>query len=175
MTIDLSLFLEKEDQTYETTVSYDADTVSIKGSTYQKISSEPLPLTFYNDGGKKLFVSGKTSVSFLSPCDRCLTDVEITILVTLSEEFDILDDQISYDEEEGVSPVSENILDVDYLVKNEILYHWPSKVLCREDCKGICPVCGKNRNIEDCTCDTFVPDPRMAKFLDVFNESKEVF
>ena len=174
MILDLSPFLEKEVEPSEAKVSYDEDSVSIKGSAYRKLRSELFTLTFYNDRGLKLFVSGKTEVSFLSPCDRCLSDVEITIPVSLSEEFDIREDQIFYDEEDGVSPVSENCLDVDYLVKNEILYNWPSKVLCKEDCKGICPVCGKNRNVSPCSCDTFVPDPRMAKFLDVFNESKEV-
>jgi uncharacterized protein len=65
-------------------------------------------------------------------------------------------------------------LDVDCLVVNEILVNWPTKVLCKEDCKGICPVCGKNRNLYDCGCDTVVLDPRMQQFQDVFKDFKEV-
>ena len=52
--------------------------------------------------------------------------------------------------------------------------NWPAKVLCGEDCKGICPVCGANRNEKDCGCDTVVLDPRMQKFQDVFKDFKEV-
>ncbi|MCR5545166.1 MAG: DUF177 domain-containing protein [Lachnospiraceae bacterium] len=113
-------------------------------------------------------------MSFLSPCDRCLEEVEVSVPIKISEEFDISDDTISCDEEEGVICIEENFLDVDCLVVNEILVNWPAKVLCKEDCKGICPVCGKNRNLEECDCDTFVMDPRMQQFQDVFKDFKEV-
>ena len=65
-------------------------------------------------------------------------------------------------------------LDVEAFVYDEILVNWPAKILCKEDCKGICPVCGQNRNLKECGCDTFVPDPRMAAIQDIFNANKEV-
>ena len=65
-------------------------------------------------------------------------------------------------------------LNVDELINNEILLNWPVKILCREDCKGICPVCGSNLNKGECGCDAFVPDPRMAAIGDIFNANKEV-
>ncbi len=64
-------------------------------------------------------------------------------------------------------------LDVDALVHDEILMNWPAKILCKDDCKGICPVCGQNLNEGECGCDTFVPDPRMAVIQDIF-KNKEV-
>ena len=48
------------------------------------------------------------------------------------------------------------------------------KILCKEDCKGLCSVCGKDLNEGKCDCDTFVPDPRMAAIMDIFRENKEV-
>ena len=65
-------------------------------------------------------------------------------------------------------------LNVDSLISNEIFTCWPLKVLCREDCKGLCRVCGKDLNEGECGCDTFVPDPRMAAIMDIFRENKEV-
>ena len=65
-------------------------------------------------------------------------------------------------------------LDVDKLVYAEILVNWPMRVLCKDDCKGICKVCGVNLNKGTCSCDSFVPDPRMAAFQDIFNKFKEV-
>ena len=65
-------------------------------------------------------------------------------------------------------------IDTDALLRNEISLNWPVKILCREDCKGLCPVCGRNLNEGDCGCDTFVPDPRMAALKDIFERSKEV-
>jgi uncharacterized protein len=65
-------------------------------------------------------------------------------------------------------------LDVDRLIYGEILVNWPMKVLCREECKGLCKKCGQNLNQGACGCDQFVPDPRMAAFEDMFNNFKEV-
>ncbi|MDD6168654.1 MAG: DUF177 domain-containing protein, partial [Lachnospiraceae bacterium] len=54
------------------------------------------------------------------------------------------------------------------------LVNWPAKVLCKPDCKGICPKCGTNLNLETCDCEQGELDPRMAAFQDVFNKFKEV-
>ncbi len=43
-------------------------------------------------------------------------------------------------------------LDIDSRLREEILLNWPMKPLCRPDCKGICPNCGKNLNIDKCIC-----------------------
>ena len=47
------------------------------------------------------------------------------------------------------------------------------KVLCRENCKGICNRCGANLNLGSCKCDDAELDPRMSKILDIFNQFKE--
>ena len=65
-------------------------------------------------------------------------------------------------------------LDVDKLAYGEALLNWPSRVLCSEDCKGLCPVCGQNLNRSECGCDRTQLDPRMAKVLDIFSNFKEV-
>ena len=58
-------------------------------------------------------------------------------------------------------------INVETFVYNEILLNWPMKILCKEDCAGICNLCGKNLNEGDCGCDRFVPDPRMAAIQDI--------
>ena len=63
---------------------------------------------------------------------------------------------------------------MDRLIFNEILVNWPAKVLCKSDCKGICPKCGTNLNLATCDCEQGELDPRMAQFQDVFNKFKEV-
>ena len=65
-------------------------------------------------------------------------------------------------------------LDVDQLIFGEILVSWPMKVLCREDCKGICKKCGANMNLAGCQCPKAELDPRMAAIQDIFNQCKEV-
>ena len=65
-------------------------------------------------------------------------------------------------------------LDVDRLVYLEVLMSWPLKVLCKEDCKGICSRCGKNLNEGPCGCAEKPKDPRMAAISDIFSKFKEV-
>ena len=65
-------------------------------------------------------------------------------------------------------------LNTETLLYNEIMENWPAKILCREDCKGLCLVCGRNLNEGECGCDRFVPDPRLAGIQDLFKACKEV-
>ena len=65
-------------------------------------------------------------------------------------------------------------LDVDTLVYDEVLIELPYQVLCSEDCKGLCKVCGQDLNSGSCQCDQQVLDPRMAVIRDIFNNFKEV-
>src|SRR6266850_1290713 len=58
-------------------------------------------------------------------------------------------------------------LDMARVVVNETTLALPMKPLCREDCRGLCPVCGANRNVAPCTCDTRPPDPRLAALRDL--------
>ena len=51
--------------------------------------------------------------------------------------------------------------------REQLLLALPLKVTCREDCKGLCPQCGKNLNQERCSCSTEVEDPRWAALKDV--------
>ena len=72
-------------------------------------------------------------------------------------------------EEAGESPyLSDTDLDADELVCLEVLMNWPSKVLCREDCKGLCPRCGRDLNEGPCGCED-EPDLRMAVIGDLFS------
>ena len=63
---------------------------------------------------------------------------------------------------------------MDKLLYNEILSEWPEKVLCREDCKGLCKVCGQNLNAGSCDCEEPGLDPRMSVVRDLFKNFKEV-
>jgi uncharacterized protein len=64
--------------------------------------------------------------------------------------------------EMSVSVFDGYAIDVDEIVKEQILLAVPTRMLCREDCKGICPECGADRNKGDCNCTTNDTDPRWA-------------
>jgi uncharacterized protein len=55
-----------------------------------------------------------------------------------------------------------DVLDVAGLLRSETDLALPMKPLCRADCRGLCPVCGGNRNVTECRCETRETDPRLA-------------
>ena len=57
---------------------------------------------------------------------------------------------------------SGKVIDLDPLVREQLVLSLPAYPVCREDCKGLCPVCGANLNERECGCDRHVPDPRWA-------------
>ncbi len=81
-------------------------------------------------------------------CDRCLCGFEreysfdVSGIVVVSND----NDADEYIEAPGKK------LDLDELVLSDLLLHFPSKVLCKEDCKGLCQICGADLNESDCDC-----------------------
>ena len=140
--------------------------------SFAVVSKSPVCLTVRNEGTDKARLRGEVCVTFLAACDRCLVDVPVAL--DLHFERRLVSPGVEDEEEDDLSFMDGFHLDVETLVHNEILMNWPMKILCKEDCQGICPVCGQNRNLGDCGCDTFVPDPRMAVIQDIFNKNKEV-
>lgn len=82
-------------------------------------------------------------------CDRCLSKFERSYSFDFEH---ILVRSLNSDNDEYV--VTENDkLDLDELAVNDILLQMPTKLLCKEDCKGLCPKCGADLNISDCNCE----------------------
>ncbi len=153
----------------------DLNDFSYLGGDFSINHAEPFDIVLSMIGTGKLRIAFSTTIGITGQCNRCLTDVSFSVPVSVEETVDVSEGQVVADEDEGpYSFVDGENIDVDELILNEILVNFPAKILCQDDCKGLCPVCGKNRNLVDCSCDDTVLDPRMAQFLDVFNSFKEV-
>lgn len=144
------------------------------GVEYEVVDISPIRLEFTNIDIGKVSVKGSFEIELLIPCDRCLKNVSNKISCEVENE--LLSDEVRVDDDdaEELSYLHGYEFDVLEFVSLSVLMNMPSKVLCREDCKGLCPVCGSDLNEHDCGCDSFVPDPRMARIADIFNASKEV-
>lgn len=139
--------------------------------SFDIVSKSPVSLTVSNAGADKAVLRGKLELSLRGACSRCLAEVPVAL--KLAFERTILSPEVQGEEADDFAFMDGFSLDVDALVHDEILINWPAKILCMDDCKGLCPVCGQNLNERDCGCDTFVPDPRMAVIQDIF-KNKEV-
>ena len=75
------------------------------------------------------------------------------------------------DEEEDIIYYKNDILDIEKHVLMEVLSSLPMKTLCKEDCKGLCPLCGTDFNKESCDCIVENIDPRFAKLKNFFDKN----
>ena len=175
MKISIKDITSLPDQSKKFAGTCDISNFSYLGSDFSINHIEPFDVVLSMIGSGKLHITFDTKCSILGQCDRCLGDVTFEIPVSADETVEVSEGQVVTDDDIGpYSFVDGEEIDIDELILNEILVNFPAKILCQDDCKGICPVCGKNRNIEACGCDDTVLDPRMAQFLDVFNSFKEV-
>jgi uncharacterized protein len=58
-------------------------------------------------------------------------------------------------------------IDLDPILREQVLLALPMSLLCAESCRGLCPVCGENLNLKDCRCERKVADPRWMALKDI--------
>ena len=175
MLINLSDVLSDQHKAVEETVELTMDEVRLKAGSYPIIRKEPVRVHVEHVKGKELMITADTALTVLIPCDRCLEDVEHDFTLNCVRHVDVgLSDAELTEELDESNFIDGYHLDVDKLLSSEILSGWPEKVLCREDCKGLCKVCGRNLNTGSCDCEEPGLDPRMSVVRDLFKNFKEV-
>lgn len=96
---------------------------------------------------------------FKTDCARCGKLVTESFSFELNEKL-IKEGSVSTDEDAVVFEGNE--IDLVDLAVNGFLMNASGRYLCNEDCKGLCPVCGKDRNVEECSCEDDDIDPRLS-------------
>lgn len=164
---------EGKEKTLE--VSIEMDTFKSYGVEYSILEKTPVTLTLSYVSENRAKVCGKAEVVLDMQCDRCLKPVSNKVILDFEREISPrMDENSQIDEEDDLDLMEGYSLNTEILIYNELLMNQPEKVLCKDDCKGICMVCGHDLNDGECGCDTFVPDPRMAVLQDILNANKEV-
>ena len=175
MQVDLHDILKIDGKRMQINAELEMDQFHGTFGDYPIIRKSPVSLEIINKGERNLQIKGSAEVVLAIPCDRCLEEVDTPIPLDFEKEVDM-----KLDEEERIQALDEQYfiegynLDVDKLVYGEALLNWPARVLCKENCKGLCKVCGQNLNRGTCSCDNTELDPRMAKIRDIFSNFKEV-
>jgi uncharacterized protein len=111
-------------------------------------------------------LKGHFAGQFLVPCARCVEPVEIP----LESDFDLIFRPIGADSEAPERSITapeteigyyqEDSLALEDVLREQVLLALPVRTLCKPDCKGLCPRCGANRNLQPCNCETGPSDPR---------------
>jgi len=123
--------------------------------------------------GTEVALSGQLQAKLEVVCGRCLQPVELPISADFSERF-VRDVSWAAEEQHELQPEDLNVsvfdgegLELDDLVREELLLAVPVNVLCREDCKGLCPSCGIDRNLSKCQCEAEEVDSRWQKLKEL--------
>jgi uncharacterized protein len=154
--------------------------------------------------GAKFLLKGRLTATLELACSRCLEMFEVPVDATLDLTFipavepakpvvetaaparqkktprhgheDVeLDGTEVADDDLGLSEYSGDEIDLGQMMREQFYLALPMKPLCQPDCKGLCPVCGKNRNRETCSCESTWVDPRfeVLKKLKLNGSSKD--
>jgi uncharacterized protein len=118
-------------------------------------------------------IAGELSTSLELTCARCLEPVTEKV----ARSFDLLyrpqgtdagkEEQSVTTSEAEVSYYHGEGLQLEEVIREQVLLAIPLRAVCREDCKGLCPQCGKNLNQEKCSCTVRIEDPRWSGLKDL--------
>ena len=113
--------------------------------------------------GSCISARGHLQVALQMECARCLRPVVVKLDIDVNEECTLSQiDDLHILTADQVPVLDDTIVDLSELVRQMIELHAPWRVLCSEDCKGLCPRCGANLNFEQCQCSKDEIDPRLA-------------
>lgn len=140
-------------------ISEDVDITSSPNDNFNFKSPVHFEGYALNIGGT-IELKGKANASLSVMCDRCVNYYDKNITYDIFESFKKEDNLSTADEDEDITPLEGSSIDLDSILYTGLILSLPSKSLCSEECKGLCPVCGKNLNNETCTCSIDNTDPR---------------
>jgi uncharacterized protein len=145
---------------------YEPEAFNQDGDDFRVVAPVELHAELRKDG-RKVRLAGAVRTLLETACSRCLEPFTLPVNST----FDLLflpatenqgpAERAVEDEDVGVSFYHEDAIDLGEVLREQFYLTLPMKPLCREDCQGLCPTCGINRNREVCSCQVEWVDPRL--------------
>jgi uncharacterized protein len=137
--------------------TYASEALDYRGADFRQVA--PLKVDAVAElVGPEICIRGRLVTRLEACCDRCLSSVVIPV----EQEFNLFyrpvsaiarEEEVELPEDElGVGFFSGDGIELADVVTEQVILALPMKVLCRTDCRGLCPVCGANLNIEKCGC-----------------------
>jgi len=117
-----------------------------------------------------ILVRGSIGADLELPCSRCLAPQQVHVDSDVAELFvDTAKREDDDEDDPGYELLDDRTaIDLTTIVRDALLVDLPVRVLCREDCQGLCEVCGADRNAQDCGHrPDDMPDARWAKLADL--------
>ncbi len=145
---------------------YEPGALPLSGEEFRLVSPAHLVADVRKDA-RKVRLVGRLEATLQCDCSRCLEPFDVPVAAELDSVFlpaaETAGDgeQEVRDDDLGVSFYRDEQIDLGEVMREQFILALPMKPLCRESCKGLCPVCGVNRNREDCGGHEGWVDPRL--------------
>lgn len=135
----------KDEESFKFSFEPDRSLTTIPSAEFSAPATIDAFVEVYPD---EVYVSGTLTYEIAAPCSRCLKVSKCVRTVKFDERF--LPDDRSEEEEDSALVYSRDKIDLTPFINELILTDLPLSLLCKEDCKGLCPVCGQDLNTGDC-------------------------
>lgn len=151
--------------------------LEVRGATVSFCGPVKVSLVVSNTG-EGLLARGQVAGNLKLTCDRCLELFQYAFNLPFEETYrpvpggEAASSGSGKNDAESVT-FSGDILDITPEVLNNIILALPMKALCREDCPGLCPHCGRNLKAGQCDCESEKIDPRLSVLKDFFSREKK--
>lgn len=114
-----------------------------------------------------VYLDMNVSFSFYGFCDRCAEELKKEFSFDVKKI--VVEELQNTNDDDNYIVIRNRTLDLKELVYEEVSLSLPTKLLCTEDCKGLCAQCGTNLNVSKCDCKKDV-DPRLSALLQLLDE-----
>ncbi len=162
MVLDISKLLSSDGSSIDISCDLSFDRVEFNGQNISFTSPMHLQGDIKNINGMLYLVLNGTA-SYTFECSRCLAPAESKLDFNIKEVFSKTELE---NENDDVIILSSNEIDLAEIAEQGFYCALPIAELCKETCRGLCPICGCNLNIETCGCDKDDIDPRLSALKD---------
>jgi len=145
---------------------YDPDAFGLEGEEFRLIAPVHLVADVTRDG-QKVRVVGSLTTTIECDCGRCLDPFAVPVRASI----DLLyfpepdgepeSDRETSPDDIGVAHFKDDVIDLGEMMREQLFLALPMKPLCKDDCAGLCAICGINKNRGTCGCTSEWVDPRL--------------
>jgi len=148
MLLNLVKAKSEEGKAQQFSVDFPLDADLVKDRGYDILSPVSVKGSFHYQN-EELFLTATAKVTLLCVCDSCAEQFEKVFTFPVKEKF--VEDYNVKDDEDYV--INHMTIDIEKPVIDNFFQTLPTKIKCKKDCKGLCSICGKNKNFYSCNCE----------------------
>ena len=146
MKLDFTQALNAPNKKFDFTFEWEKDEEMFSSVPHNPLSNGEVDVKYFAEDGSDIHIELEVRIPFEFVCDKCGVSFRKNLYILANEKI------LPFESEDHFSYDANNEVDIDAMTNQVILSEFPQRVLCKPNCKGLCPTCGINQNDETCEC-----------------------